>query len=139
MYVYGDLGYTYNAHLMQPGVTGQVSAGDVIGYVGETGDTTTPHDHFEWHPNTIPIRLAGEPLRLLGHRVRREPVPAARAGLLAGTTLGHSVRERLRSTIAAVTASTMSPATITIVVVEDPPPPVPVPAVGAAGCPATER
>jgi murein DD-endopeptidase MepM/ murein hydrolase activator NlpD len=52
--VYGDLGYTYNAHLMQPGVTGQVSAGQVIGYVGETGDTSTPHDHFEWHPKVIP-------------------------------------------------------------------------------------
>ncbi|HEY2964971.1 MAG TPA: peptidoglycan DD-metalloendopeptidase family protein [Actinomycetota bacterium] len=52
--VYGDLGYAYNAHLMQPGFTGQVSAGDVIGYVGATGDTSTPHDHFEWHPNVIP-------------------------------------------------------------------------------------
>ena len=52
--VYGDLGYTYNAHLMQPGVTGQVSAGQIIGYVGETGDTSTPHDHFEWHPKVIP-------------------------------------------------------------------------------------
>jgi murein DD-endopeptidase MepM/ murein hydrolase activator NlpD len=52
--VYGDLGYTYNAHLMQPGVTGQVSAGQIIGYVGATGDTSTPHDHFEWHPNVIP-------------------------------------------------------------------------------------
>jgi murein DD-endopeptidase MepM/ murein hydrolase activator NlpD len=36
--VYGDLGYTYNAHLMQPGVTGQVAAGDIIGYVGATGE-----------------------------------------------------------------------------------------------------
>jgi murein DD-endopeptidase MepM/ murein hydrolase activator NlpD len=52
--VYGDLGYTYNAHLVQPGVTGQVSAGQVVGYVGATGDTSTPHDHFEWHPNVIP-------------------------------------------------------------------------------------
>jgi murein DD-endopeptidase MepM/ murein hydrolase activator NlpD len=52
--VYGELGYTYNAHLMQPGVTGQVSAGQVVGYVGATGDTSTPHDHFEWHPNVIP-------------------------------------------------------------------------------------
>jgi murein DD-endopeptidase MepM/ murein hydrolase activator NlpD len=52
--VYGDLGYTYNAHLMQPGVTGQVSAGQVVGYVGATGDTSTPHDHFEWHPKVIP-------------------------------------------------------------------------------------
>ena len=39
---------------MQPGVTGQVSAGQVVGYVGATGDTSTPHDHFEWHPNVIP-------------------------------------------------------------------------------------
>jgi murein DD-endopeptidase MepM/ murein hydrolase activator NlpD len=52
--VYGDLGYTYNAHLMQPGFTGQVSAGQIVGYVGATGDTSTPHDHFEWHPNAIP-------------------------------------------------------------------------------------
>jgi murein DD-endopeptidase MepM/ murein hydrolase activator NlpD len=52
--VYGDVGYTYNAHLMQPGFTGQVSAGQVVGYVGATGDTSTPHDHFEWHPNVIP-------------------------------------------------------------------------------------
>jgi murein DD-endopeptidase MepM/ murein hydrolase activator NlpD len=52
--VYGDLGYTYNAHLMQPGFTGQVSTGQVVGYVGATGDTSTPHDHFEWHPNVIP-------------------------------------------------------------------------------------
>jgi murein DD-endopeptidase MepM/ murein hydrolase activator NlpD len=52
--VYGDLGYTYNAHLVQPGVTGQVSAGQIVGYVGATGDTSTPHDHFEWHPNVIP-------------------------------------------------------------------------------------
>jgi peptidoglycan hydrolase CwlO-like protein len=54
VYVYGDLGYTYNAHLMQTGFTGSVSAGDVIGYVGATGDTSTPHDHFEWHPNVTP-------------------------------------------------------------------------------------
>jgi murein DD-endopeptidase MepM/ murein hydrolase activator NlpD len=52
--VYGDMGYTYNAHLVQPGVTGPVSAGQVVGYVGATGDTSTPHDHFEWHPNVIP-------------------------------------------------------------------------------------
>ncbi len=64
--VYGDLGYTYNAHLMQPGFTGQVSAGQVVGYVGATGDTSTPHDHFEWHPNVIP---SDWPLSPYGYRV----------------------------------------------------------------------
>ena len=59
--VTGALGYTYNAHLMQPGVTGQVSAGTVIGYVGATGDTSTPHDHFEWHPNVIPPNWPASP------------------------------------------------------------------------------
>jgi len=54
VYVHGDLGYTYNAHLMQPGVTGSVSAGDIVGYVGTTGNASTPHNHFEWHPNAIP-------------------------------------------------------------------------------------
>jgi len=59
--VMGALGYTYNAHLMQPGFTGQVSAGQIVGYVGETGDTSTPHDHFEWHPNVIPANWPKSP------------------------------------------------------------------------------
>jgi murein DD-endopeptidase MepM/ murein hydrolase activator NlpD len=54
VYVYGDQGYTYNAHLMQPGVNGPVSAGDVVGYVGSTGNSSGPHNHFEWHPYSIP-------------------------------------------------------------------------------------
>ncbi len=49
-----DGSYVYNAHMMQPGITGPVTAGTVIGYVGATGDTSTPHDHFEWHPSVIP-------------------------------------------------------------------------------------
>jgi murein DD-endopeptidase MepM/ murein hydrolase activator NlpD len=59
--VYGDLGYTYNAHMMQPGYTGPVSAGDIIGYVGETGDTSTPHNHFEWHPKVTPTDWPASP------------------------------------------------------------------------------
>jgi murein DD-endopeptidase MepM/ murein hydrolase activator NlpD len=59
--VYGDLGYTYNAHLMQTGYTGPVVAGQIIGYAGETGDTATPHLHFEWHPNVIPSGWPASP------------------------------------------------------------------------------
>jgi len=61
VYVYGEYGYTYNAHLMQPGVTGSVSAGDIIGHVGTTGNAGTPHNHFEWHPYTAPTDWPASP------------------------------------------------------------------------------
>ncbi len=54
--VFGAAGWTYNAHLDSFGNLGSVSTGDVVGYVGDSGDARggATHDHFEWHPNVIP-------------------------------------------------------------------------------------
>ena len=48
--VYGAGGYVYNAHLSAYGKLGAVRVGEVVGYVGITGNATAPHNHFEWHP-----------------------------------------------------------------------------------------
>jgi murein DD-endopeptidase MepM/ murein hydrolase activator NlpD len=68
--VYAPYGHTYNAHLVRvaPGVPGNVSAGDIIGWVGSTGlaGGSLPHNHFEFWPNQVP---SGWPESAYGYAV----------------------------------------------------------------------
>ena len=52
--VYGEFGYVYNAHMSRLGLLGPVQRGDVVGYVGATGNAGGSHNHFEWHPDNGP-------------------------------------------------------------------------------------
>lgn len=49
--VFGEYGYVYMAHNSRFGKLGPVETGDVVAYVGATGNTSANHVHFEWHPN----------------------------------------------------------------------------------------
>ena len=48
--VNGAQGFVQMLHMSSVGQTGAVSTGDVVGYIGTTGNASGPHTHFEWHP-----------------------------------------------------------------------------------------
>jgi len=56
IYLHGDDGNTYYyAHLSQiVGPDRRVAQGEVIALTGSSGDATTPHTHFEFHPGGGP-------------------------------------------------------------------------------------
>ena len=56
IYLHGDDGNTYYyAHLSQiVGPDRRVARGEVIARTGSSGDATTPHTHFEFHPGGGP-------------------------------------------------------------------------------------
>ncbi|MET1012767.1 MAG: peptidoglycan DD-metalloendopeptidase family protein [Actinomycetota bacterium] len=49
--VTGSQGFVQMLHMSSVAQLGQVSTGDVVGYVGTTGNASGPHTHFEWHPD----------------------------------------------------------------------------------------
>jgi murein DD-endopeptidase MepM/ murein hydrolase activator NlpD len=56
VYVQGQYGSTYNAHMTSIAQLGPVQAGDVIGYVGSDGlaGGEVNHNHFEFRPSVMP-------------------------------------------------------------------------------------
>ena len=56
IYLHGDDGHTYYyAHLSQiVGPDRRVAQGELVARTGSSGDATTPHTHFEFHPNGGP-------------------------------------------------------------------------------------
>ncbi len=48
--VRNDEGFVQMMHLLRLGALGEVKQGDVVGWVGVTGNASSPHVHFEWHP-----------------------------------------------------------------------------------------
>ncbi len=84
VFVYGQYGYVFNAHLSSYSSlsNGFVHTGDVIGYVGDTGDAVGTHDHFEFHPNAMPNNWPASPYgySVIGSAIDPYPLLVAACG-----------------------------------------------------------
>ena len=52
--VTGPDGFVQMLHMSAIGNLGPVKTGDVVGYIGTSGNASGPHTHFEWHPGGGP-------------------------------------------------------------------------------------
>jgi peptidoglycan LD-endopeptidase LytH len=91
VYVYGQNGFVFNSHLERAGKMGKVHAGDVVGYVGSSGNAWggATHDHFEWHPRG---GAAVDPFDMLNQVCRGRPRHKTHQ---EGQTAGPSTRPTL--------------------------------------------
>ena len=79
--VFGDFGYVYNAHLSRYGQLGAVEKGDVVGYVGTTGNAGATAQPFRVAPGQRP---RGRSVRLPAARLLSPATPLRSARVRAG-------------------------------------------------------